>query len=232
MCLFPPRLCRYGGVSNATAGFFSNPADVLKVRMQMQGAGGVAVGAGGGERVSAVSMVRSMLANEGASAFMRGWQASVMREMSYSAIRMGLYDEMKGLLAGGSRQGAARVVSGYCWECPRQVGRVPRDHSRTCCSLAAVPLMCHAGGANDDKFTFPLWKKIVAGGVSGACGAAIANPTGARQQPAARLGATAAHNHTQHTSCMFVQPAVQSDNLHSDCPDTCSAQHAQQTQTC
>jgi hypothetical protein len=31
----------------------------------------------------------------------------------------------------------------------------------------------------DDKFTFPLWKKIVAGGVSGCIGAAIANPTGA-----------------------------------------------------
>lgn len=33
-------------------------------------------------------------------------------------------------------------------------------------------------GAGDDSYTFPLWKKLVAGGISGCIGAAIANPTG------------------------------------------------------
>jgi hypothetical protein len=42
----------------------------------------------------------------------------------------------------------------------------------------AVSLLLFASGAGDDKFTFPLWKKIVAGGFSGCIGAAIANPTG------------------------------------------------------
>lgn len=38
--------------------------------------------------------------------------------------------------------------------------------------------MSCAAGKGDDKFTFPLWKKIISGGVSGCMGAAIANPTG------------------------------------------------------
>jgi hypothetical protein len=53
-----------------------------------------------GVPASATATVRSILQQEGAAAFMSGWQASVMRELSYSAIRMGLYDEVKELLAG------------------------------------------------------------------------------------------------------------------------------------
>lgn len=84
---------RYGGVSNALSGVCTNPADVLKVRMQMHKGKD-------GAPVSAISMVRSILKAEGPAAFLSGWQASVMREMSYSAIRMGLYDEIKEVLAG------------------------------------------------------------------------------------------------------------------------------------
>jgi hypothetical protein len=77
------------------SGVCTNPADVLKVRMQMyKGADG--------RPASAVSMVRSIWQTEGPAAFMSGWQASVMREMSYSSIRMGLYDECKEILAGAA----------------------------------------------------------------------------------------------------------------------------------
>jgi hypothetical protein len=72
------------------SGVCTNPADVIKVRLQMtQGAA-----------ASALGTLRSIIRAEGAAALMAGWQASVMREMSYSAIRMGLYDECKELLAG------------------------------------------------------------------------------------------------------------------------------------
>lgn len=118
----------YAGLANAAAGFTTNPMDVLKVRMQMQRGGA-------GPPLSMLALGRRVVATEGASALMRGWQASVMREMSYSAIRMGLYDAVKDQLAGGS------------------------------------------GAAASDRFSFPLWKKILAGGVSGCIGAAIANPT-------------------------------------------------------
>lgn len=92
-CLCPVYAHSYGGLANATGGFCTNPADVLKVRMQMHI---------GGAPASATATVRSILHQEGPAAFMSGWQASVMRELSYSAIRMGLYDEVKELLAGVS----------------------------------------------------------------------------------------------------------------------------------
>jgi hypothetical protein len=48
-------------------------------------------------------------------------------------------------------------------------------------------------GHGDDRYTFPLWKKIVAGGISGCIGAAIASPTGA---PPLVVVAAAAASHT------------------------------------
>lgn len=60
----------------------------------------------GGAPASATATLRSILRQEGPAAFMSGWQASVMRELSYGAIRMGLYDEVKELLAGVARAGA------------------------------------------------------------------------------------------------------------------------------
>jgi hypothetical protein len=77
--------------------------DVLKVRMQMHK--GV-----NGAPASALGMLRSMLRSEGPGALMAGVQASVMREMSYSGIRMGLYDEIKELLAGETARRAHPVA--------------------------------------------------------------------------------------------------------------------------
>jgi hypothetical protein len=42
-------------------------------------------------------------------------------------------------------------------------------------------------GDDNDKFTFPLWKKIIAGGISGCIGAAIANPTGGASRRSAHV---------------------------------------------
>uniref|UniRef100_A0A383VG02 Mitochondrial carrier protein n=1 Tax=Tetradesmus obliquus TaxID=3088 RepID=A0A383VG02_TETOB len=128
-------------VAAELAGLGTNPADVLKVRLQMQNELGAAAGrqaAGPAAAAAAVrpqlgllQMLKKVVNAEGPAALMYGWQASAMRELSYSAIRMGLYDEVKELLA----------VHG------------------------------------DDRYSFPLWKKIVAGGISGCIGAAIASPT-------------------------------------------------------
>lgn len=138
---FPGEKFLYGGMANALGGLGTNPADVLKVRLQMQNELGAAAGrqaAGPAAAAAAVrpqlgllQMLKKVVNAEGPAALMYGWQASAMRELSYSAIRMGLYDEVKELLA----------VHG------------------------------------DDRYSFPLWKKIVAGGISGCIGAAIASPT-------------------------------------------------------
>lgn len=81
---------------------------MLKVRLQMQNelskkpaVGAAATAVQPQQQLSLLQMARHMMRTEGWSSLMNGWQASVMREMSYSAIRMGLYDEVKDLMAGG-----------------------------------------------------------------------------------------------------------------------------------
>lgn len=88
-------------------GVCTNPSDVLKVRLQMQNelskkaaAGAAAAALQPQQQLNLLQMARRMIRTEGWSSLMNGWQASVMREMSYSAIRMGLYDEVKQVLAG------------------------------------------------------------------------------------------------------------------------------------
>lgn len=81
--------CLLGGISNATAAVTTNPADVLKVRLQMQNAG-VTAASSGVQQLGFVQMLQHVWKTEGISGLMAGWQASVMREMTYSAIRMGL----------------------------------------------------------------------------------------------------------------------------------------------
>lgn len=91
-------------------GVTTNPMDVLKVRLQMQNelAKQLPPGAAGTPpppppprpQLGLLGMARAVVAAEGPRALMNGWQASVQREMTYSSIRMGLYDEVKALIAG------------------------------------------------------------------------------------------------------------------------------------
>jgi len=83
------------GLSNAAAASVTNPIDVVKVRLQMLGEG---VGAGSAPGFGVGSMALHVLRTEGAGGLYRGLQASLLREMSYSGIRMGLYEPAKQLL--------------------------------------------------------------------------------------------------------------------------------------
>merc|ERR1719401_582858 len=79
------------GVSNAVAATFTNPVDVVKVRLQMDGEGTMA------ERRyrGVVHASRSLFCEEGLHGFYRGYGASMCRELSYSGIHMGLYEPTK-----------------------------------------------------------------------------------------------------------------------------------------
>lgn len=84
------------GVSNALAASFTNPIDVVKVRLQMDGEG-----AARGVRQQYAGVVDAFgqtMSREGVSGLYRGLMASLLREMSYSGIRMGLYEPTKQLL--------------------------------------------------------------------------------------------------------------------------------------
>ncbi|KAL6080591.1 Mitochondrial carrier [Balamuthia mandrillaris] len=121
-----------GGSSCSAAACVTNPVDVVKTRLQLQGEL-VRKQQLNAEHIKYKGFLRGGLQvwkEEGLRGLYKGLTASVLREASYSTIRrMGGYDVMKELL-----------------------------------------------GAHDPK-TVPLWKKIAAGGTSGAVGAAIANPT-------------------------------------------------------
>lgn len=79
------------GVSNACAAFFTNPVDVVKVRLQMDGEGTTAT-----QRYRGVFHAgTTIFTEEGLQGLYRGMQASACRELSYSGIRMGLYEPTK-----------------------------------------------------------------------------------------------------------------------------------------
>jgi len=55
-----------------------------------------------------LGVVRTVLADEGAGAFYKGIKAAMMREASYTSLRIGLYEPMKGLV--GADQPGASVL--------------------------------------------------------------------------------------------------------------------------
>lgn len=95
------------GVSNAISAAATNPVDVLKVRMQMAGEGVSA------QRMGIRQSAKKMFADEGTRGFYRGITPSLLREMFYSGIRMGLYEPTKQAIGGtGSTSLAIKVLAG------------------------------------------------------------------------------------------------------------------------
>jgi len=87
----------FGGASCCTAALFTNPIDVIKTRLQIQGE---LLKKGQGE-IKYKGFFRGFLRiwkDEGLGGLYKGLPASLLREASYSTIRMGGYDVMKELL--------------------------------------------------------------------------------------------------------------------------------------
>ena len=79
--------CFAGGVGCGFAGFLTNPCDVIKVRNQQYADVKYST-----FRSTAISIFKE----ESILGFFKGATASVLRECTYSALRMGLYDPIKG----------------------------------------------------------------------------------------------------------------------------------------
>lgn len=74
--------------------------DHTKVRLQIQGAHGITRA----KHLGYVGMARHIAVNEGWRAlFLRGMTPSIIREMTYSSVRMGLYDPIRNALASDGR---------------------------------------------------------------------------------------------------------------------------------
>jgi len=125
-----------GGTSCMMISFLFNPMDVIKVRLQLQNQlqkVEVTHFYGGEARYQGFfHAAKRIWIEEGyTGGLMKGITASMIREMSYSSLRMGLYDPIKDLLAPKAK----------------------------------------------DKNEFTLFQKILAGGLCGAIGSSIVNPT-------------------------------------------------------
>ncbi|BEJ15536.1 hypothetical protein CspHIS471_0501410 [Cutaneotrichosporon sp. HIS471] len=80
------------GVSNSTSACVTNPADLVKVRQQLF------VNQGSGFSPGFFHTLVGMVRQEGVFSLWNGVSASILREMSYSGIRMGAYDGMKNVI--------------------------------------------------------------------------------------------------------------------------------------
>lgn len=79
--------CFAGGLGCGCAGFLTNPSDVVKIRNQQYG--GAAYG-------SFLGTFKKIYVEEGYfGGLLKGVKASVLREATYSSVRMGMYEPIK-----------------------------------------------------------------------------------------------------------------------------------------
>ena len=90
----PPSLLKQVGGAGSAAVItvsFIHPIDVVKTRLQISGTNGArdyrSMGVGG--------TVKTVMTEEGVSAFWKGINAAWLRESSYTSLRLGLYEPCK-----------------------------------------------------------------------------------------------------------------------------------------
>ena len=82
------------GLSNCAAATCTNPIDVLKVRLQVAN-----VGIKSTSQLSLWKTLQTIIQEEGYIAFYQGLIPSLLRESTYSAIRLGLYEPYKNYIS-------------------------------------------------------------------------------------------------------------------------------------
>lgn len=82
-----------GGLASSTAELCTIPIDTIKVRLQLQGQAGTGVASA--PKLGLFQMVGSIFKNEGLSGFYKGITPAVLRQMSYSSIRVGIYEPIR-----------------------------------------------------------------------------------------------------------------------------------------
>ncbi|KAN0014479.1 hypothetical protein ACTFIU_000797 [Dictyostelium citrinum] len=98
----------FGGLSCMGAAVVSNPVDVLKTRFQIHGEGIDS------KSLGLVNGTIKIIKNEGISAMYKGLSPSLLREATYSTLRMGGYDVIKNYFidSNGKTNLLSKVTSG------------------------------------------------------------------------------------------------------------------------
>lgn len=116
----------YGGIASCVGEVATMPVDVIKTRLQLDGAGSQKLYKG------PINCATSLLRKGGPPALFKGLSPALLRQSTYGSLRYGLYGPIRN-------------------------------------SLGVDP--------GTPKTEIPIFKKILAGGLSGASASAIANPT-------------------------------------------------------
>lgn len=129
----------FGGLSGMGATCVVQPLDLIKNRMQI-------LGAEGGKRVTSLNVVSKLIKTEGVLALYSGLSAGLLRQASYTTVRMGVYNSLldsfavdgKTTLIQQSSFGAIAGATGAFIGTPAEVslvrmtadGRLPLDQRR------------------------------------------------------------------------------------------------------
>eukprot|EP00913_Durusdinium_trenchii_P016334 g15353.t1 len=100
------------GISNAIAACFTNPVDVIKVRMQLAGVSKLT----SCDAHTVLTAGRKLWQHEGVQGLYRGLQPSILRELSYSGVRMGLYEPVREMFLSfqGGKQSTSPLLIKIC----------------------------------------------------------------------------------------------------------------------
>ncbi|KAH9420837.1 hypothetical protein DERP_001268 [Dermatophagoides pteronyssinus] len=79
----------FGGTAGMAATCFVQPLDLVKNRMQLSGVGGKAK-----EHKTSIHVIRAVVANEGFTGLYAGLSAGLLRQASYTTVRMGVYTSL------------------------------------------------------------------------------------------------------------------------------------------
>lgn len=82
----------YGGLASCNAEVVTIPVDVVKTRLQMDGAGKVKAYSG------SFNCVSQLVRGEGPSALFKGLSPALLRQSTYGSMRYGLYAPIRGML--------------------------------------------------------------------------------------------------------------------------------------
>jgi len=136
--------CILGGAAGISGWIFVHPMDVLKVRMQLLGETGK-IGA------SPVLVMKELVKTEGVAGLYSGLSAAIARQVTYTSLRIGIYDQLRTVLSTPGQPdsfatkaaagiGAGAIGSFVC--CPVEVslvrmqadGRLPvTEVAHACC---------------------------------------------------------------------------------------------------
>ncbi|KAL3998494.1 Mitochondrial dicarboxylate carrier [Acanthocheilonema viteae] len=100
----------FGGTASAGAAMCTHPLDLLKVHLQTQQHG----------RVGIFEMTMKIIRNDGIRGLYNGISASLLRQMTYSLTRFGMYEQLKKQFPGDSttipfyQKAAMAGISGAC----------------------------------------------------------------------------------------------------------------------